>query len=54
MEDTFDFELWLTEKVTTLEKDVAEIKDIVKVLYEDNKKKDDTIKRLREYNAKCK
>ena len=54
MEDTRDFELLLIEKVTTLEKDVADIKDIVKVLYEDNKKKDETIKKLREYNAKCK
>ena len=54
MEDTRGFELLLIEKVTTLEKDVAEIKDMIKVLYEDNKKKDDTIKRLREYNAKCK
>ena len=49
-----DNELFLIEKVTNLEKEVAEIKDMIKALYEDNKKKDDTIKRLREYNAKCK
>jgi uncharacterized protein (UPF0335 family) len=46
--------LILIEKVATLEKEVTEIKDMIKVLYEDNKKKDETIKRLREYNAKCK
>lgn len=45
---------FLKEKLEKLEKEVAEIKDMIKVLYEDNKKKDDTIKRLREYNAKCK
>jgi uncharacterized protein (UPF0335 family) len=49
-----DSHSYLKEKLENLEKEVAEIKDMIKVLYEDNKKKDDTIKRLREYNAKCK
>lgn len=44
----------LKKKVDKLEIEVAELKDMFKMLYEESKNKDEIIKRLREYNAKCK
>jgi hypothetical protein len=43
----------LKKRVDSLESAVAELKDMIKILCEDNKAKEDTIKRLKEYNAKC-